>query len=257
MKFLCTSMISLVGFIVIFGCSRSEMVQVDVSQDRTATPRPSPILEPTSTPPPEPRPSPILEPTSTPTSEPTSSPSPEPTSVPTRQLTSTPTPEPTSVPMAEPTSTPTPEPTSVPTPEPASTPTPEPTSVPTPDPTSTSTPIPTPTPTAVAVGVIKQTFISQVMFSERDISVVKDTTVIWENLDPFDHTVTSESGVFDSGRFSSGKKFEFNFSDLGTFGYICTIHSNMDGFVIVYEEGSPTPVPTVVGDQKMSPGYSY
>ncbi|MDP7232057.1 MAG: plastocyanin/azurin family copper-binding protein [Dehalococcoidia bacterium] len=99
--------------------------------------------------------------------------------------------------------------------------------------------------------------ISQVMFFERDISVVKGTTVIWENLDPFDHTVTSERGVFDSGRFSSGKKFEFNFSELGTFGYICTIHSNMDGFVTVYEEGSPTPVPTVVGDQKMSPGYSY
>jgi plastocyanin len=110
---------------------------------------------------------------------------------------------------------------------------------------------------AVVVGAIKQTSISQVMFSERDISIVKGTTVIWENLDPFDHTVTSESGVFDSGRFSNREKFEFDFSELGTFGYICTIHTNMDGFVTVYEEGSPTPVPTVMGDQKMSPGYSY
>ena len=95
------------------------------------------------------------------------------------------------------------------------------------------------------------------MFSERDISVEKGTTVIWENLDAFDHTVTSGRGVFDSGRFSTGEKFEFIFAELGTFGYICTIHSNMDGFVTVYEEGSPTPVPTVVVDQKMSPGYSY
>ena len=101
MKFLFISMISLVGFIVIFGCSRSEMVQVNVSQDQIATP------------------------TTTPTREPTSVPTPDPTT--------TPTPEPTSVPTPDPLSTSTPEPTSVPTPDPLSTPTPEPTATLSPD----------------------------------------------------------------------------------------------------------------------------
>ena len=105
MKFLFVSMVSLVGFIVIFGCSGSEMVQVNVSQDQIATPIPDPASTPT----------------------------PEPTSVPTPDPTSTPTPEPTSVPTPGPTSTSIPEPTSVPTPGPTSTSIPEPTAILSPD----------------------------------------------------------------------------------------------------------------------------
>ena len=85
MKFLFVSMVSLVGFIVIFGCSGSEMVQVNVSQDQIATPIPDPASTPTP------------EPTSVPTPDPTSTPTPEPTSVPTPGPTSTSIPEPTAI----------------------------------------------------------------------------------------------------------------------------------------------------------------
>ena len=78
-------MVSLVGFIVIFGCSGSEMVQVNVSQDQIATPIPDPASTPTP------------EPTSVPTPDPTSTPTPEPTSVPTPGPTSTSIPEPTAI----------------------------------------------------------------------------------------------------------------------------------------------------------------
>jgi plastocyanin len=59
------------------------------------------------------------------------------------------------------------------------------------------------------------------------------TTVNWTNKDAVEHTVTSDTGVFDSGNLEPGDSFEFRFDVPGTYPYHCEIHPSMQGTVIV------------------------
>ena len=66
-------------------------------------------------------------------------------------------------------------------------------------------------------------------------------TVLWSNDDTAAHTVTSGTpdtidGVFDSGLFMSGNKFEFTFDKAGTYPYFCMVHPWMLGEIIVNEK---------------------
>jgi hypothetical protein len=47
------------------------------------------------------------------------------------------------------------------------------------------------------------------------------------------HTVTSDTGVWDSGNLSPGKSFSFTFNQVGTFPYHCNIHSSMTAKIVV------------------------
>ena len=61
--------------------------------------------------------------------------------------------------------------------------------------------------------------------------------VVWTNTDQIPHTVTKDSGPgedFDSKTMQAGTgRFERSFSEAGTVDYICTIHPNQLGKVIV------------------------
>ncbi len=70
-------------------------------------------------------------------------------------------------------------------------------------------------------------------YSPADITVQKGTTVTWTNLDSVQHTVTSDTGLFDSGRLSQDQVWSYTFNDAGTFSYHCTVHPNMKGTVTV------------------------
>jgi plastocyanin len=70
-------------------------------------------------------------------------------------------------------------------------------------------------------------------FSPATITVTVGTTVTWTNNDGATHTVTSDTGVFDSGNMANGKTYSRTFSQAGTFTYHCTIHPNMKATVIV------------------------
>jgi amicyanin len=72
-------------------------------------------------------------------------------------------------------------------------------------------------------------------FSPTPLTVKVGTTVTWTNKDNVDHTVTTTSGPvsFDSKNFASGQTFSHTFNQAGTYNYICTIHPNMTGQVIV------------------------
>ena len=70
-------------------------------------------------------------------------------------------------------------------------------------------------------------------FSPATITVAIGTTITWTNQDSAAHTVTSDSGVFDSGSISQGKTFSYTFNEKGSFNYHCTFHPNMKGTVIV------------------------
>lgn len=68
------------------------------------------------------------------------------------------------------------------------------------------------------------------------VSVAKGGTITWTNEDPFDHTVTKQTGPgkkFDSGNIAGGKTYEQTFTTPGEIDYHCTIHPNQTGKITV------------------------
>lgn len=70
-------------------------------------------------------------------------------------------------------------------------------------------------------------------FSPAAIVVPVGATVTWNNQDLEEHTVTARDKTFDSDVIGSGKSFTFTFSRAGTYNYLCSIHTNMAGKVVV------------------------
>jgi plastocyanin len=70
-------------------------------------------------------------------------------------------------------------------------------------------------------------------FQPSSITVSVGTTVTWTNTGSTTHTVTSDSGVFDSGDISPGDNFQFTFENVGAYPYHCSIHTFMTGTVKV------------------------
>jgi plastocyanin len=70
-------------------------------------------------------------------------------------------------------------------------------------------------------------------FSPETITVPVNTTVTWTNNDGMAHTVTSDTGLFDSGSFGAGGTYSFQFTAAGTYNYHCTLHPDMIATVIV------------------------
>jgi len=60
-----------------------------------------------------------------------------------------------------------------------------------------------------------------------------NNTVTWTNDDSSTHTVTSNTHLFDSGNLYARSSFSFAFTSPGTYHYICTIHPNMIGTIMV------------------------
>jgi plastocyanin len=87
--------------------------------------------------------------------------------------------------------------------------------------------------------------ISNFAYVPPSITVPAGTTVTWTDHDPFGHSVTSDTGAFDSSPSNcsptqstgclqpNGGTFSFTFSSPGTFTYHCRVHSFMHGTIIV------------------------
>jgi plastocyanin len=78
-----------------------------------------------------------------------------------------------------------------------------------------------------------EVFIQGMSYSPSTLSVAVGTTVKWTNKDGVSHTVTSNTGAFDSGNISSNGTFSFTFSAAGTYSYYCAVHPSMTAKVIV------------------------
>ena len=78
-----------------------------------------------------------------------------------------------------------------------------------------------------------EVFMQSTAFSPASITVSVNTTITWTNKDAVAHTVTSNTGLFDSGSISSGGTYSHQFTTAGTFSYHCSFHSGMTGTVIV------------------------
>lgn len=78
-----------------------------------------------------------------------------------------------------------------------------------------------------------EVYIQNLSFNPSTITVTVNTTITWTNFDSVTHTVTSDTGLFDSGNIGSGKTYSYKFTTAGSYPYHCTIHTYMTGTVVV------------------------
>jgi plastocyanin len=75
--------------------------------------------------------------------------------------------------------------------------------------------------------------IQNFLFGPAAITVPVGTTVTWTNADVEQHTATAKDRSFNSDVIANEKTFSFTFSKAGTYDYVCLIHPNMVGQVVV------------------------
>jgi plastocyanin len=66
-------------------------------------------------------------------------------------------------------------------------------------------------------------------FHPKVLTVRVGTTVKFSNKDDADHTVTSDTNLFDSGSLSKGEEFFFTFTEPGEYPYYCAPHGGPGG----------------------------
>jgi len=70
-------------------------------------------------------------------------------------------------------------------------------------------------------------------FIPAEITVVPGTTVTWTNSETMPHTIVDINKGFRSKTLVKDAKFSFTFAAPGDYEYLCSIHPNMKGKVIV------------------------
>jgi plastocyanin len=70
-------------------------------------------------------------------------------------------------------------------------------------------------------------------FMPSEITVALGTTVTWVNNEPMPHTVVDLNKAFRSKTLVKDATFSFTFTTAGDYSYLCSIHPNMKGKVIV------------------------
>jgi plastocyanin len=81
----------------------------------------------------------------------------------------------------------------------------------------------------VSVGVIEYDY------TPRTLTVRKGATITWDFTGEIPHTVTNDTGKFDSKVKQTGSSFSFTFDTPGEYYYFCTLHHVMEGMVTVTE----------------------
>ena len=89
-------------------------------------------------------------------------------------------------------------------------------------------------PTTVAAGAAFDVEIAEFAFGPADAVVPVGTTVTWTNNDGFDHTIVAANDAFpESPSLGDGATYSFTFTEPGTYPYICGIHPQMRGTIVV------------------------
>jgi amicyanin len=70
-------------------------------------------------------------------------------------------------------------------------------------------------------------------FNPSEITVAPGTTVTWVNNEAMPHNVADLNKGFRSKILAKDDKFSFTFATAGEYDYLCLIHPNMKGKVIV------------------------
>lgn len=62
-------------------------------------------------------------------------------------------------------------------------------------------------------------------YNPTQLTVDSGATVTFINKDNANHSVTSNSGIFNSGKISSGNSYTYTFNTEGTYYFYCSYHS--------------------------------
>lgn len=71
---------------------------------------------------------------------------------------------------------------------------------------------------------VKQVNIIHYYFTPQHVITIRGASISWTNKDSVSHTVTSHTGLFDSGDLGPGKNYFIPFNNSGTFYYSCRYH---------------------------------
>ena len=80
--------------------------------------------------------------------------------------------------------------------------------------------------------------IDKFMFAPTSLTVTAGTTVHWKNLDPEPHTVRGVDTNFRSDPLDQNDSFAHKFDKPGTYRYVCSIHPQMLGTIVVKAAGT-------------------
>jgi len=75
--------------------------------------------------------------------------------------------------------------------------------------------------------------IKEFAFSPVSMTITPGTTVRWKNLDGEPHTIRSVGAAFRSDALDQNDSFVVKFDKPGTYRYVCSIHPQMIGTIIV------------------------
>src|SRR5688572_21470587 len=78
-------------------------------------------------------------------------------------------------------------------------------------------------------------------FDPTTVTIQVGDSVTWTNQDSAAHTATAGDGSFDTGPIVNGASDTVTFDTAGTFAYICSIHPQMTGSVVVEAAAAPAP----------------
>jgi amicyanin len=87
--------------------------------------------------------------------------------------------------------------------------------------------------TAASADTVATVSMDHNTFIPGEITVVPGTTVTWVNKEAMPHTVVDANKGFRSKILAKDASFSFTFANAGDYDYLCSIHPNMKGKVIV------------------------
>ena len=93
-------------------------------------------------------------------------------------------------------------------------------------------------PSAQASAADNVILIKHFMFTPMDLTIPAGTVVTWDNEDGEPHTVVSLTGNFRSDALDEKDHFSHQFTEPGTYKYICSIHPKMVGTIRVLERAA-------------------
>jgi plastocyanin/predicted lipoprotein with Yx(FWY)xxD motif len=128
-----------------------------------------------------------------------------------------------------------------PTPVPPTPAPPPPTTAP-PPPTPAPPPPTAPSPTAPVSRNVPASIVD-FEFRPPSLNVGVGDTVVWTNTGRAQHTSTSDTGAWDSGRLNPNQTFSHTFTSPGSYNYHCVIHPNMRAVIVVGPASGPPPAP--------------
>lgn len=82
-------------------------------------------------------------------------------------------------------------------------------------------------------GATQAVTIEGVQFHPSELTLHRGDRIVWTNKDPFPHTVTADTKLFDSHSIAPGASWSYVAKRPGEYAYSCTLHPTMKGKIIV------------------------